>query len=82
GGHRELIRDGETGFLFPAGDAAALAATLDRVLAQRADWPQMLERARWFVEQERTWTNSVARYAEVYARALGGARLPAAAALE
>ncbi len=27
GGHRELVRDGETGFLFPAGDAAALART-------------------------------------------------------
>ncbi len=26
GGHRELIRDGETGFLFRAGDVAALAA--------------------------------------------------------
>lgn len=82
GGHRELIRDGETGFLFPAGDAAALAATLDRVLARRADWPQMAERARRFVERERTWANSVARYAEVYARALGGARLPAVAAVE
>ncbi len=30
GGHRELVRDGETGFLFPAGDAAALARTIER----------------------------------------------------
>ena len=35
GGHRELIRDGETGFLFRAGDAAALAARDRGVLAQR-----------------------------------------------
>ncbi len=26
GGHRELVRDGETGFLFPAGDAAGAGA--------------------------------------------------------
>jgi hypothetical protein len=82
GGHRELIRDGETGFLFPAGDAPALAATLDRVLAHRAGWPPMAERARRFVEQERTWTKSVAGYAEVYARALGITHLSATAVLE
>ena len=36
--------------------------------------------ARRFVEQERTWANSVARYAEVYRRALEGRgrALPAA----
>jgi len=72
GGHRELIRDGETGFLFPAGDAPALVATLDRVLAHRAGWPEMAERARRFVEQERTWAKSVAPYAEVYARRSAG----------
>jgi glycosyltransferase involved in cell wall biosynthesis len=32
GGARETIRDGETGLLFPAGDAAALAAGIDRLL--------------------------------------------------
>jgi PEP-CTERM/exosortase A-associated glycosyltransferase len=66
GGHRELIRDGETGFLFPAGNAAALASTLEAVLNRRADWPRLRTQARQFVEQERTWTRSVARYAEVY----------------
>jgi glycosyltransferase involved in cell wall biosynthesis len=33
GGACETIRDGETGFLVPPGDAVALAETLDRVLA-------------------------------------------------
>ena len=32
GGNPELIRDGETGLLFPAGDSLALAARLERVL--------------------------------------------------
>ena len=70
GGHRELIRHGETGFLCPAGDAAALEAGIESALAQRALWPQLRAQARRFVEQERTWAHSVARYGEVYRRAL------------
>ena len=70
GGHRELVRHGETGFLFKAGSAEALADAVSRVLAQRECWPAICRRAREFVERERTWANSVARYREVYARAL------------
>jgi PEP-CTERM/exosortase A-associated glycosyltransferase len=66
GGHRELVRDGETGFLFPAGDAAALARTIDALLARRTDWERVKRQARRFVESERTWAKSVARYAAVY----------------
>jgi glycosyltransferase involved in cell wall biosynthesis len=50
GGHRELVRDGETGFLFPAGDVNALAREIDQVLARRADWPRLRGQARRFVE--------------------------------
>ncbi|MBK7673705.1 MAG: glycosyltransferase, exosortase A system-associated [Candidatus Accumulibacter sp.] len=70
GGHRELIRHGETGFLFRAGDAAALARAIDDVLVRRPSWPKLREQARRFVEVERTWASSVARYREVYRRAL------------
>ncbi|MGH8682525.1 MAG: TIGR04063 family PEP-CTERM/XrtA system glycosyltransferase [Burkholderiales bacterium] len=66
GGHRELVRSGETGFLFPAGDARALATTIESVLARRADWPRLRDQARRFVESERTWARSAARYADVY----------------
>lgn len=68
GGHRELIRDGDTGHLFPAGNAAALASTIEQVLGSRGQWNEMRLRARRFVETERTWIRSVARYADVYAR--------------
>jgi PEP-CTERM/exosortase A-associated glycosyltransferase len=81
GGHRELVRDGETGFLFPAGDADALARTLEAVLARRAEWPRLSAQARHFVETERTWTRSVGGYARVY-QSLLGARPIAAAMLE
>jgi glycosyltransferase involved in cell wall biosynthesis len=66
GGHRELVRDGETGFLFRAGDAVALARAVAAVLGQRDEWPRIRGNARRFVETQRTWSGSVARYADVY----------------
>lgn len=68
GGHRELIRDGETGFLFKAGDTNALVAAVDRVLAAKADWPRLRAQARAFVEGERNWTKSVANYQAIVDR--------------
>ena len=70
GGHRELVRDGETGFLFKAGDAAELEVAIESVLSQRENWPRIKAQARRFVEVERTWVGSVARYRGVYERAL------------
>lgn len=70
GGHRELVSHGETGFLFKAGSVEALADAIAHVLDHRELWPAVRSRARAFVERERTWANSVARYGEVYRRAL------------
>jgi len=72
GGHRELIRDGQTGALFRAGDVDSLCQTIERMLATREHWAKIREQGRRFVESERTWTLSVARYERVYeaARAL------------
>jgi len=71
GGHRELIRDNETGLLFPAGSADALADRIVSLVHQPERWPQLRTNARRFVETERTWAKSVARYQSVYARCLG-----------
>ena len=71
GGHRELIRDGETGFLFRAGNADALADAVERVLQQRALWPQVRAAGRRFVEAERHWAKSVGHYRAAYAGVLG-----------
>lgn len=68
GGHRELVRDGQTGYLFPAGDVAALASTIERVLGHREEWDRIRELGRRFVENERTWGRSVANYESVYQR--------------
>ncbi|HEX4911829.1 MAG TPA: TIGR04063 family PEP-CTERM/XrtA system glycosyltransferase [Permianibacter sp.] len=69
GGHQELIRDGYNGFLFPAGDTSALADSIERVLAVRAQWPTLLQNGRHYVDTERNWANSVQRYRKVYADA-------------
>ena len=68
GGHKELIRHGETGWLFKAGDAGALAAAVDAVLEQRDRWPGLRRAGRDFVERERNWAASVARYRPVFER--------------
>jgi PEP-CTERM/exosortase A-associated glycosyltransferase len=66
GGHYELIEDGKTGILFKAGDPHALAAKLLQLLALSERWPALRETARRFVESERSWERSVARYQSVY----------------
>jgi PEP-CTERM/exosortase A-associated glycosyltransferase len=70
GGHRELIRDGETGMLFAAGQSDALAATVLRLLDAPDLWPRLRAQGRRFVETERTWRASVSRYPAVYQRLL------------
>lgn len=67
GGHKELIRHGETGMLFKAGSKDALAQAVTSLLAARDRWPALREAGRRFVENERNWTASVAHYREVYA---------------
>jgi len=73
GGHRELIRDRETGVLFRAGDVDALAGTVLELLADNRRWPQLRAGARRFVETERNWTSSVARYRQPYQQLTGEA---------
>jgi len=72
GGHKELIRDGETGRLFKAGSASALAEVAEEMLAQREQWPNYRRAGRAYVEEVRNWRNSVANYRDVYARLTQG----------
>ena len=72
GGHRELIRHGETGLLFKADDPASLARTLSQLLADRERWPLLRAAGRRYVEQERHWAASVQRYRQPYAALAAG----------
>lgn len=67
GGHKELIQDGKTGVLFRAGDASDLAAKVVALLRSEPLWATLKANARRFVETERSWAASVARYRPVYA---------------
>ncbi len=68
GGHQELIRHGETGWLFKAGSADALAQAVTHLLSHPDSWPALRQAGRRFVESERNWSASVARYAPIYSR--------------
>jgi PEP-CTERM/exosortase A-associated glycosyltransferase len=67
GGHKELIRHGETGMLFKAGSATALSNAVVNLLQAQGSWPAMRKAGRHYVENERNWTASVANYSSVYA---------------
>ena len=73
GGHRELIRHGETGWLFEAGSADALAGAIAQLLERRDQWPALRRAGREFVVRERHWAASVARYAPVFEQLASGA---------
>ncbi|MGN6514345.1 MAG: TIGR04063 family PEP-CTERM/XrtA system glycosyltransferase [Rhizomicrobium sp.] len=64
GGHRELVRDGETGFLFPPDDPDALAKNVIRAMA--ADTTNMRAAGRHYVETSRTWPISASAYQPIY----------------
>lgn len=70
GGHRELIRDGETGYLFAPDDPGRLAKAILAALDDRASWPRIRANAVRYIDNERSWQHSVARYGEVYGRLL------------
>lgn len=66
GGHRELIEDGKTGILFEAGNPQQLAHKVLELLGAPNSWSAIREAGRCFVEGERNWRASVARYRKVY----------------
>lgn len=72
GGHKELVRDGETGLLFRAGDVEALARRALEALALPDGGAALRAAGRRYVEDERNWPRSVAIYREIYGQAWAG----------
>jgi PEP-CTERM/exosortase A-associated glycosyltransferase len=66
----ELVRPGETGLIFRAGDAADLAEKCLQILGEPAGCVQLGGRARDWVLAERQWSALVAGYQKVYASVL------------
>lgn len=74
GGHRELIDDGRTAYLFKPDAPAEIAMSVDRVLENRESWDKFRAAGRRLVETKRNWHSSVARYSAVYERAIAASR--------
>ena len=66
GGHKELITDNETGFLFKAGDSVELAKRLVELLTDKNKLNSVLLNGRTYVESVRNWKNSVSNYLPLY----------------
>ncbi len=70
GGMPEIVREGETGYLVPSEDPAALAEALERMLAlDEEPWRAMSARARAFARQTFSTEAYVAGYHQLLARA-------------
>ena len=70
GGHKELINDRVNGYLFQANNRQSLAETVLELLKNASDWESLRQQGRRYVEQERNWPASVARYERVYQEVL------------
>ncbi|MEX2123359.1 MAG: TIGR04063 family PEP-CTERM/XrtA system glycosyltransferase [Woeseia sp.] len=71
GGHRELIENEKTGFLYHAGDNNALAAKVVEVLGGGSAIDDVIRAARQRVDRERRWSVVCQRYVPIYERLLG-----------
>ena len=72
GGNPWVVRDGETGLLFPSRDPAALAAALERLMNSPGERAAMGRAARALYEQEFTGAAFARRVEEVYRQVLKG----------
>lgn len=66
GGHRELIVDGSTGFLFPADDAQALANKIISTIDDNELLSKVSEAGLLYVQNDRNWLNTAKQYLPVY----------------
>lgn len=68
GGHKELIEDNKTGFLFPADNANALASKIIEIIDNKELLKEVSEQGLTFVKEERNWLNTAKQYLPVYER--------------
>jgi len=66
GGHKELIENGKTGWLFRAGDADSLTRTVLDLLGHPERCEDTRQAGRRFVDEQRNWSASVQRYRAIY----------------
>lgn len=69
-GNRELVRDGETGILFPVGEVDRLMRLSNQLLQDRSMRDRLVEEARKYVLHEHDAQRMVDRHAAYYRRML------------
>jgi glycosyltransferase involved in cell wall biosynthesis len=67
-GCREVVRDGENGFMVPIGDVEALGAALERLVTDRQLRARMGERGRQLAVSDFSIERVIADTLSVYAR--------------
>ena len=70
GGHQELIKHGETGFLFHANDPDSLQQQIQRIFNAPDQAHTIKRQARQFIMEHRQWDHSVRNYVSTYENAL------------
>lgn len=70
GGIPEIVRPGETGRIFPACDAKALAAAIEATLTQAEETRRFTENGRKLVEREHSLDHMLDRLEGIYSRRL------------
>jgi len=70
GGHRELVRDGVTGYLFKADDPSALARRVIDAVTGTDKHERVREAGRRYIETERNWIASASQYRGLYRQIL------------
>lgn len=71
GGLAEIVQDGKTGWLVPAGDPAALAASLAQVLTDPSTARRRVAQARRDVADRFGWSSIAAQTRAAYERGMG-----------
>lgn len=66
----ELVKSGETGFTFQAGNPQDLAETCVRALSDKEQCLAMAQKARTYVQEERHWPTIVESYRDIYEAAI------------
>ena len=66
GGIPEIIEDGRSGYLVPAGDSEALADTLVKMLNDMGKVRAMGQRGRTLAEEKFSWNSVAEKTLEIY----------------
>ncbi len=66
--NKEWVADGVNGWVFPDGDASALAAVILKTIEQRAHLPEVSKNARASAEEKADWKRNFGKLLEAYER--------------